>query len=134
VATAVTVAGSLGVAAAGFLPWSRTGRSRSGLELARTLHEVGLAPGRPLGTLLVLFLFTPLLAAAVWIAALTRRRLLVALLGTATGAVAVAAALLLRTSSLRTDEGGDVAMAAGLLAMAGAAVLAFLWRDEEGDR
>lgn len=128
---------SAGVAAAGFLPWSRTGRSgrsRSGIELARALREVGLAPGGWRGLLFVLFLFTPLLAAGVWIAALTGRRLLVALLGAAAGGLGVAAALLLRDSTLRVEKAVDAALAAGILAIAGAAVLAFLTSDEEGDR
>lgn len=130
----VTVAASLGVAAAGFLPWSRSGRSRSGLELARTLHEVGLSRSRAVGVLLALFLFTPLLAAGVWIAALTRRRLLVVLLGMTIGAVALAAGLMLRATSLPTEPAVDIAMAAGILAIAGAVILAPRARREKGDR
>lgn len=130
----MTVVGSLGVAAAGFLPWSRTGGPRSGLELARTLHEVGLVPGGAVGIVLVLFLFTPLLVAAAWIAALTRRRLLVVLLGATTGSVAIAAGILLGTTSLSTEPGVDLAMAAGILAVAGAAVLAFGRNTDEGER
>lgn len=128
------MAGSLAVAVAGFLPWSRTGSSRSGLELARTLHQVGLAPAGALGVLLILFLFTPMLAAAVCTAALSRRRPAVAALGAVTGAVALGAAMALRTSSLRSGGGVDVAMSGGILAIAGAAVLAFPARDQEGDR
>lgn len=122
------------MAAAGFLPWSSTGRSRSGLELARTLHEVGLSGDGAARILLAVFLFTPFLAATVWVAALARRRLLVAGLGAVTGAVAVAAGILLRTTSLRTAPGVDAAVATGILALAGAGFLVFRVKHEKGVR
>lgn len=130
----MTVIGCMGVAGAGFLPWSRSGRSRSGLELARTLHEVGLAGDGAAPLLLALFLFTPFLAATVWVAALASRHLLVATLGVITGAVALAAGIVLRTTSLPTAPGVDIAMAAGILAIAGAGFLVFRVRHDEGVR
>lgn len=132
-ATAVAVTTSMAVAAAGFLPWRSTGRSRSGIELARTLHEVGLAPSGTRRFVLVLFLFTPMLAAGAWLAALAGRAQLVAILGGAIGVSGLASGASLRMSSLRTEVGVDIAMSAGILALAGAVVLMLRAKNSEGE-
>ena len=116
--------GSVGVAVAAFLPWADSGgATRTGWALAGTVHRLGLERTGALRTTLVLFLFTPVLAAGAWVAAFCARPGVVGTLAAVTGLVAEAAWISLRASPLEARAGAHLAMVSGGVALAGAAAL-----------
>ena len=118
------MAGSAGVAMAALLPWADSGGvTRTGWALAGTVHRLDIGRTGVLRTTLVMFLFTPLLAAGTWVAACTARPVVVGTLGALTGLVAEAAWVALRATPLEARAGAHLALVSGGIALAGAAVL-----------
>lgn len=118
------MAGCIGVAAAAVLPWAATGRTeRTGWALAATLHRLDLGPTTGLRAALVAFVFTPVLAAGAWVAAVRSRPALVCTLGVLTGLVAEVAWVALRASPLEAQAGAHLALVSGGVALTGAAVI-----------
>ena len=100
------------------LPWARSGQvSRTGWALAGAVHRLGLDQTGPLRVLLVLFLFTPVLAAGTWIAAFRDRPGVVATLAGSSGLVAGSAWVALRVSPLEARVGAHLALASGGVAL-----------------
>lgn len=129
VGMALAVTGVVGALAASFLPWAQSGssgRNSYGLvAAARRLDVVsGTAAGLARGWYLV-----PLLAACAWVAAALRRPLVVAILSAVVGSATLALFAAVKASPLPVDIGAYLALAAGVLALLGAARLAWEQRS-----
>ena len=120
-ATAATVAGSIGAAAAPVLPWARSGRAeRSGFALAHLAQRLHLASSGPMRALLFGVALLPMFAAVVWTAAALQWRVVMAGVAAGTGAVAIAGAVIVWRSAVDPLIGPVVGAAAGATAVAGA--------------
>jgi hypothetical protein len=123
-AIAATVASSLAVLGAAFLPWLRTGdATRSAFGLARSASVLGLFDGAPRRVCLALWYLLPFLVAATWTAGAARRPLLTASLGGIVGLTSLVAGILVVVLA-RPAPGPVAAIGAGVAAIASAVVLA----------
>jgi uncharacterized membrane protein len=88
------------------LPWAHTGRrSRTGVELVRLSRSLHLATRTPAKFLLVAVCAAPLVLAGGWVAWAANRGVMARILSAVTGAVAVAGAIGIATSSLSAAFG-----------------------------
>jgi hypothetical protein len=122
-AIAITVAASVAVLVAAFLPWLRSGhRARSSFELIGAARGLGLVQGWELRTLTAMWYFIPLLVAVTWTAGALRRDRLVVVAGALVGTCAVAAGTL-AVSFIGAEIGPIVSIGAGTVAVTASIVL-----------
>jgi hypothetical protein len=127
------VAATIGVAVGAFLPWGFSGKAdRSGFELARTAERLDLVDTPILRLMVNAVAVLPLLAAAAWTAAALGWSRWVATLAGVTGAMALAATVVVWKTPLRPAVGLWVVAGAGGVGVLSAGVLVV--RGRMGDR
>jgi hypothetical protein len=118
------------VAVGAFLPWGYSGKAgRSGFELARTADRLGLVDTPLLRAMVSAVAVLPFLAAAAWTAAALGRFRWVATLAGVTGAMALAAAVVVWRTPLRPAVGLGVVAVAGGVGVLSAGALAVRGRN-----
>ena len=121
-ATALVLAGAVGVVGASFLPWVRSGSAhRSSYEVVEAADRLGVVSGAGALPVRAWFLLPLVVAGACLAASLGRPRLAVALGGLA-GAAAALLAYLVGRSPLTTEVGWTATLAAGVVVLVGAAL------------
>jgi hypothetical protein len=123
-ATALVLAGAVGVAGASFLPWVRSGRAhRSSYEVVEAADRLGVVSGAGALAVRAWFLLPLVVAGACLAASVGRPRLAVALGGLA-GAAAALLVHLVGRSALTTELGWTATLVAGAVVLVGAALFA----------
>jgi hypothetical protein len=123
-ATALVLAGAVGVAGASFLPWVRSGSAhRSSYEVVEAADRLGVVSGTGALAVRAWFLLPLVVAGACLAASLGRAGPAVALGGLA-GAAAALLAYLVGRSPLTTGVGWTATLAAAAVVLAGAALSA----------
>ena len=124
-----TVTAAVGVVICAFLPWAASGRaSRTSFELLRSAERLDLLHGGWQHAMTIGWYLMPVAVAVLWLASVTVRPVIVAILGTAVGALAVVLALTVRSSPLRPEIGTSATIVTGGLAAVGAAATAWTTR------
>jgi hypothetical protein len=127
------VAGSLAVAAAGFLPWGASGRrERSSYELVGVVDRLDVLDGAAAAATKAWYL-APVLAAVVWLAAATGRPAVARVAAAVLAAGGAALAVAVRRSPL-LDRAGTYATIAAAGVVGLGLVLAFVERGREPTR
>lgn len=118
----LAVGGSIGVAAAGFLPWGASGRAeRSSYALVGVVDRLGVLRGAD-AVLIRVWYLAPVAAAAAWLAAALGRRRLAAGIAAGLALTGVAFAEAVRRSPLLGRPGPYATMGAAAVALAGVAL------------
>lgn len=120
--TGLVVAGSVGIAAAGFLPWGASGRAeRSSYALVAVVDRLEVLEGAQANLLRAWYL-APVAAGLVWLAAALGRHGIAHGVGGGLALVAIAFAEAVRRSPLLERSGPYATMAAAVVVMTGAAL------------
>jgi len=118
----LAVTGSVGVAAAGFLPWGASGRAeRSSYALVGVVDRLEVLDGAE-ATLIRIWYLAPIAAATVWLAAALGRRGVAAGVAAPLALTGVVFAEAVRRSPLLGRPGPYATMAAAAVALAGVAL------------
>ncbi len=113
-----------------FLPWGASGRAeRTSWELLRSAERLDVLHGFGQEAGAVAWYFAPVAVAVIWLGAVWRRPLLVAVLGIAVGGLGIALAMAVRASPLQPEVGASATIAAGGLAVVSAAFTALRRKD-----
>jgi hypothetical protein len=125
VAAVTAVAGIGGTVAAAFLPWTVSGAAaRNSFATVRTARLLDLGDHAALSVLLGAWFAVPALAAATVLALVLGRRRLAAAGAVLVGALALVLAVAVLVAPIAHGAGPVVAVATGLLALAGGIALA----------
>ena len=121
----LAVAGAMGVLAASFLPWARSGEAgRTSYEIVAAARRLDVVHG-VWATAAAGWYLVPLLVVATGLAAALGRRVATATLSAVVGSAAAGLAAAVEASPLDAEMGTSVALAAGATALVGAARLAW---------
>lgn len=112
--------GAAVVAAAGFLPWVRTGeRERSAFELIDAARMLDVLDSTLLRALATAFYFVPLVAMLCWVAELAQQPRVAAVLGIACGLLGLLVALGIETAAVTALAGVRATLIAAVAVIVG---------------
>lgn len=125
----VAVVGVIGVLGASFLPWARSGSAtRTSYELVAAARRLEVVSGVG-ATLARGWYLLPLVVACTWLAATLRRPLVAAVSSAVVGTATLALVAAVKASPLPADTGTTLSLIAGIVALVGAARLAWEQRS-----